>query len=90
MVDRSKANIIMQPATWSDRAKNATQTAARNAGFASRTNDRMFLITEPEAAAIAALSGLIGEGVENQISAGDGSKSVLLLRSTIELIHAKS
>jgi hypothetical protein len=33
----------------------------------------MFLITEPEAAAVATLSGLIGEGVENQLHPGDGS-----------------
>lgn len=61
------------PATWSDRAKDLTKTAALTAGFASRRGDRMYLITEPEAAAVATLSGLTGEGIENQLKVGDGS-----------------
>jgi molecular chaperone DnaK (HSP70) len=47
------------PAIWSDRAQRATRDAARRAGFAGtlhRPSDRLFLITEPEAAAIAVLS----------------------------------
>jgi hypothetical protein len=64
---------VTVPATWSDRAKDLTKTAALSAGFATRAGDRMFLITEPEAAAVATLSGLIGEGVENQLHPGDGS-----------------
>ena len=64
---------ITVPATWSDRAKDMTKTAALTAGFSSRSSDRMFLITEPEAAAVATLPGLIGEGVENQVKPGDGS-----------------
>lgn len=43
------------PATWSDRAKDATKQAALAAGFSSRTGDSFNLIPEPEAAAIAAL-----------------------------------
>jgi len=44
------------PATWSDRAKEATKAAAKRAGFGSRPGDGQLLtITEPEAAALYAL-----------------------------------
>ncbi|KAJ4317355.1 hypothetical protein N0V84_007412 [Fusarium piperis] len=47
------------PATWSDAAKQLTLEAAQDAGFASRTHDRVRLITEPEAAAHLALKSSI-------------------------------
>lgn len=65
---------VTMPATWSDRAQSDTKTAALTAGFGARASDRIFMITEPEAAAVAALTGLVGEGVENQMHAGDGSR----------------
>ncbi|PGH03861.1 hypothetical protein GX51_03849 [Blastomyces parvus] len=43
------------PAIWSDQAQNATLNAARKAGFGTRPNDKIFLISEPEAAAITSL-----------------------------------
>lgn len=44
------------PATWSDRAKDATVAAAKRAGFGSRSGDgKLKTITEPEAAALVAL-----------------------------------
>lgn len=43
------------PAIWSDQAQSATRTAAQRAGFGSRIGDHIFMISEPEAAAIAAL-----------------------------------
>ena len=43
------------PAIWSDQAQSATRTAAQRAGFGSRSRDLIFMISEPEAAAIAAL-----------------------------------
>ncbi|RFU34080.1 hypothetical protein B7463_g2225, partial [Scytalidium lignicola] len=46
---------ITLPAIWSDEAKAATLTAARNAGFGDRPGDEVFTIAEPEAAAIATL-----------------------------------
>jgi hypothetical protein len=47
------------PATWSEKAKLLTKDAALKAGFASKPNDRLMLIPEPEAAAHLALkSGL--------------------------------
>lgn len=63
------------PATWSDQAKKATKTAALLAGFGSRKKDEIFMITEPEAAAIATLSSMNVEGVHHQIKSGDGSTS---------------
>jgi hypothetical protein len=75
MVDGTPIDFwVTMPATWSDRAQALTKTAACTAGFASRAGDRIFMITEPEAAAVAALTGLVGEGIENQIHAGEGSK----------------
>ncbi|KAL4785997.1 actin-like ATPase domain-containing protein [Aspergillus varians] len=59
------------PAIWSDRAQSATRTAAQRAGFGSsilRPHDKIFLISEPEAAAIATLrkygSGGVGGSVK--------------------------
>ncbi|KAK8161278.1 hsp70-like protein [Phyllosticta citrichinensis] len=46
---------ITVPAIWSDAAKDATRTAAITAGFGSRPLDSVNIITEPEAAALAAL-----------------------------------
>ncbi|CAG9983343.1 unnamed protein product [Clonostachys byssicola] len=47
------------PATWSEKAKLLTRSAALDAGFASKESDKIMLIPEPEAAAHAALkSGL--------------------------------
>ncbi|KAF1983181.1 actin-like ATPase domain-containing protein [Aulographum hederae CBS 113979] len=60
------------PAIWSDKAKNATKQAATLAGFASRPGDTIFLIPEPEAAAIASLKSLTHDGVDSQVKPGDG------------------
>lgn len=43
------------PAVWSDKAQNATQAAAKAAGFGSRAGDTISVISEPEAAAITVL-----------------------------------
>lgn len=43
------------PAIWSDRAQQATQQAAKNAGFGSRQGDTVHMITEPEAGVLAAI-----------------------------------
>ncbi|KAK8190997.1 uncharacterized protein BKA78DRAFT_331288 [Phyllosticta capitalensis] len=47
--------FLTVPAIWSDAAKNATREAARLAGFANRSFDTVTIISEPEAAALAAL-----------------------------------
>ena len=44
------------PASWQEEANDATRNAAITAGFESRGDDKLFMITEPEAAAIAILS----------------------------------
>jgi hypothetical protein len=47
------------PAIWSDQAQAATREAAQRAGFGpqpGRLSDAIYMITEPEAAAIAALT----------------------------------
>lgn len=38
------------PATWSDQANKASRDAVKLAGFGSRPGDKIFMITEPEAA----------------------------------------
>lgn len=43
------------PAIWSDKAQSATKKAAEMAGFGSRPDDEINMITEPEAAGIATL-----------------------------------
>lgn len=43
------------PASWSEKAKLLTKSAARDAGFAARRMDKIMLISEPEAAAQLAL-----------------------------------
>lgn len=43
------------PAVWSDRAQDLTRAAAKAAGFGSRPGDHIYVISEPEAAAIATL-----------------------------------
>jgi molecular chaperone DnaK (HSP70) len=47
------------PASWEDEANNATREAAKAAGFDSRIGDELFMISEPEAAAMAILSSSI-------------------------------
>ncbi|KAK6353138.1 hypothetical protein TWF696_005128 [Orbilia brochopaga] len=44
--------ILTVPAIWSDKARNLTKDAAKRAGFGSRKDDRIRLVSEPEAAAI--------------------------------------
>jgi molecular chaperone DnaK (HSP70) len=46
---------LTRPAIWSDEAQIKTLAAAKKAGFGGREGDEIFLITEPEAAAIATM-----------------------------------
>lgn len=52
---------ITMPAIWSDGAQSATRDAAVQAGFGSRPNDSVSMITEPEAAALWALKPYLTE-----------------------------
>ena len=54
------------PAIWSDQAQHATRTAAQRAGFGStvdRPNDKFFMISEPEAAAVMAIKKYTTNGI---------------------------
>lgn len=53
------------PAVWSDNARNATRAAAHTAGFGSRPQDTINIISEPEAGAIAALHKFMQPGSLN-------------------------
>jgi molecular chaperone DnaK (HSP70) len=58
------------PAIWSAKAMEATKEAAQKAGFGptpSRPNDKLHLIKEPEAAAIACLSECIVKGPDARV-----------------------
>ena len=69
---------ITHPATWSDRAKLRTKAAASRAGLGTREHDKIYMISEPEAAAVATLSKLVRPGIANQVKAGDGGKQIRL------------
>ncbi|EED23507.1 Hsp70 family protein [Talaromyces stipitatus ATCC 10500] len=63
------------PAIWSESAKNATREAALLAGFegsSDRPKDRIFMITEPEAAAVAAIRKSIHDGMGDCVKPEDG------------------
>ncbi|GFF98153.1 heat shock 70 kDa protein 12A [Aspergillus udagawae] len=63
------------PAIWSDRALDATRTAAQRAGFGKsslRPMDQIFLISEPEAAAVTALKKYTTSSMGGSVKAGDG------------------
>jgi molecular chaperone DnaK (HSP70) len=63
------------PAVWSDRAKMDTLRAARKAmkqaNLKGQVDNKIVLIQEPEAAAVAALSTLTQGGSEQQVKAND-------------------
>ncbi|KAK3348636.1 hypothetical protein B0T25DRAFT_546149 [Lasiosphaeria hispida] len=63
---------ITLPALWSVRADNATKDAAIGAGFGSRRGDRIHLIREPEAAAIASLRSMNSRESHPLIQPGNG------------------
>lgn len=51
------------PAMWSPNAENTTRESAKKAGFGSRPNDTIKMISEPEAGVIAAIDSEI-EGIK--------------------------
>ncbi|KAL2156293.1 hypothetical protein VTH82DRAFT_1038 [Thermothelomyces myriococcoides] len=67
---------VTVPAIWTDRARTATWEAAKAAGFGSRSFDKIRMIPEPEAAAVAALRKDLRPGSVNAVQAGD---NVLIL-----------
>jgi molecular chaperone DnaK (HSP70) len=74
------------PAIWSDEAKHATLQAAHIAGFGTRpgnVEDKINLITEPEAAAIAALRKTTTDGMGPSVKVSSPFK--ILVFSNISL-----
>lgn len=59
------------PAVWSDKAKDSTERAARTA-FGDLVDERIYLVAEPEAAAVATLTQLTSKGTLNLLMPGDG------------------
>ncbi|KAE8364462.1 hypothetical protein BDV27DRAFT_128405 [Aspergillus caelatus] len=63
------------PAIWSDQAQDATKAAAQRAGFGAsleRPRDEIFLISEPEAAAITALKKYSTNSIGGSVKVGEG------------------
>ncbi|KAF3480439.1 heat shock 70 kDa protein 12A [Arthroderma uncinatum] len=60
------------PAIWSDKAQHATREAAKRAGFGSRPGDEIYMISEPEAAAIAALKDHTSNEALSIVKPGNG------------------
>ncbi|KAB2575244.1 hypothetical protein DBV05_g6174 [Lasiodiplodia theobromae] len=77
------------PAIWSDQANHATRRAARAAGFGSRPGDRIFMIQEPEAAAVAVLKDLTVHGTNVIVKPGDGILICDCGGGTVDLITYK-
>lgn len=50
--------VMTVPAVWSEKAQSLTKEAASRAGIGQRPKDRLFLLSEPEAAAVYAISEL--------------------------------
>lgn len=75
------------PAIWSDSAKSNTQQAARLAGFGTRHGDHVNLISEPEAAAITALSRVTTGGSEVQVAVSATVPLVGILCIPLLIIH---
>ncbi|KAF3159971.1 hypothetical protein TWF225_010688 [Orbilia oligospora] len=58
-INRTAIDWVMTvPAVWSEKAQSLTKEAASRAGIGQRDKDRLFLLSEPEAAAVYAISEL--------------------------------
>lgn len=53
--------VLTVPAIWSDKARSLTKEAATRAGFGSRQDDKMRMVSEPEAAAIYTIKSTFDE-----------------------------
>ncbi|KAF2103498.1 actin-like ATPase domain-containing protein [Rhizodiscina lignyota] len=78
------------PAIWSDKAKADTKAAAMKAGFASRLEDAIKMIPEPEAAAVAALKSLAeGSSGDSQLKPKMGIMIIDCGGGTVDLTSYK-
>lgn len=77
------------PAVWSDKAKSDTFRAARKAAKMAQVNfhseTKLFLIREPEAAAIATMSSLTYGGSQQQISVSGEIQVIILMQANRDL-----
>jgi hypothetical protein len=71
---------ITHPASWTDAAKSATRDVAVQAGFGAQDGDTIRLISEPEAAAVTALTELHAKHSTIPIRVNDGCRYSLVLR----------
>lgn len=62
---------VTVPAMWTDAAKVATREAVLAAGFGSRPSDKVNIITEPEAAALAVMTQRVGLGAISGLDVSD-------------------
>lgn len=63
--------FLTVPAIWTDKARASTWAAAMAAGFGSRPSDAISMITEPEAAALAALRKDLRPGSVNAVKVAE-------------------
>ncbi|KAF3913237.1 hypothetical protein AA313_de0208395 [Arthrobotrys entomopaga] len=79
--------VLTVPAIWSDKARNLTKEAAKRAGFASRKDDKINLVTEPEAAAIYTIKSTFDATRNaNPLQIGDSFVMVDAGGGTVDLI----
>ncbi|EPS43230.1 hypothetical protein H072_2762 [Dactylellina haptotyla CBS 200.50] len=79
--------VLTVPAIWSDKARNLTKEAARRAGFGSRPDDRINLVSEPEAAAIYTIKSTFDSTRNaNTLQVGDSFVMVDAGGGTVDLI----
>lgn len=68
--------VMTVPAVWSEKAQALTKEAASRAGIGQREKDRLFILSEPEAAAVYAISELYQRDISrrndpNTLKVGD-------------------
>ncbi|KAF3929591.1 hypothetical protein ABW19_dt0208497 [Dactylella cylindrospora] len=79
--------VLTVPAIWSDKARNLTKEAAKRAGFGSRKDDRIRLVSEPEAAAIYTIKSTFDSTRNaNTLQLGDSFVMVDAGGGTVDLI----
>ncbi|KAH8659361.1 hypothetical protein BGZ60DRAFT_382721 [Tricladium varicosporioides] len=66
----SKEIVVTVPAVWKESAKDATIQAVKRAGFV-RSNEKIWMVTEPEAAAIHTLKEMTQGAQKDHVKVGD-------------------
>lgn len=77
------------PALWSDQAQIDTWKAAKAAGFASRDDDTLSMIPEPQAAAIAAFKPKVGPQAKDLVKPGENILVCDCGGGTVDIISYK-